>query len=229
MNTIFRARAANPFVIYAVLGALALGVLPASAKSLSPDSATQRRGAMADAPADRTTTAPVRVSMAPLREFLVRANRLKEQGKIDLSARREITIEGDRADDGTLNNPVITGPSASNASFKKLAQDFIASLNESHALKMLEEAGRVRMTFTLDGERFTARSESDMPSAARAEDKARGYRTLINFARLYKRGSDEAMVLNSTKVSSSGKQLVLNLDMTREAIGNILQKQITPN
>lgn len=225
MNMIFRSRPANPFVFYVVLGALAFGVLPAPAAqgiTAAPKSRQQR--VVANKPAEA-----VKVSLTPLRAFLVRANRLKQQGKIDLSARREITIEGDRAADGTLTNTSITGPSAGDANFKKLAQDFIVSLNESHALKMLDESSRVRMTFTLDGERFNARNEAEMASPVQAEEKARGYRTMINLARIYKRGGDEAVVLNNTKVSTSGKQLVINLAMTREAMGNLLLKQITPN
>ena len=85
------------------------------------------------------------------------------------------------------------------------------------------------MTFTLDGGRFRAETYSDTPSEQRAEEMARGYRMLVNFARIAKRGTDEGAVLNNMKISSSGKQLLMNLDMPREQMGNILLRQITPH
>lgn len=39
----------------------------------------------------------------------------------------------------------------------------------------------------------------------------------------------EGLVWNSLKVSASGKHLVMKLEMTREAAGNLLLKQIMPN
>ena len=223
----------NSFVVYMVLGALALGVLPAAAEGApsEPGAARQNR-AGADAPAVRRTpktAAPPKVNTAPLRAFLVRAKRLKDQGKIDLGEPRSVTVEADRAADGTLSNAKITGPSAADPAFRKLALDFVSSLNESRALGFLDDVSRVRMTFALDSERFRLDSASDAPSEARAGEMARGYRAMINIARLMRRGGDEAVVLNNMKVSASGKQLVMNLDMPRETMGNILLKQITPN
>ena len=55
------------------------------------------------------------------------------------------------------------------------------------------------------------------------------FRSLINAGRLMKRGTDEGALLSGMKVSASGKQLLMNLDMPREQMGNILLRQITPN
>jgi hypothetical protein len=217
-----RRRTANPFIIYAVLGALAFGVVPV--ESLHAVGRVQRRES-----GENAVARPPKIENAPLRAFLVRAKRQKDAGKLDLSATRTITIDADRAEDGTLTNAVITGPSAGNPNFKRLAQDFVASLNESRALRFLSDVSHVRMTFTLDGQRFTAQTASDAPSAERAAEMARGYRAMINVARLMRRGTDEAVVLSNMKISSSGKQLLMNLDMPREQMGNILLKQITPN
>jgi hypothetical protein len=48
-------------------------------------------------------------------------------------------------------------------------------------------------------------------------------------AKFMRRGTGEAAVINGMKVSASGKQLLMNLDTTREAMGNLMLKQITPN
>ncbi len=138
-------------------------------------------------------------------------------------------MEGDRQEDGTLTGVQITGESAADPTMRAVAQDFVASMNDSHALAFLSEVSRVRMTFTLDGERIKAHTATDAPSEARAEEMARGYRMLVNAGRLMKRGTDEGALLSGMKVSASGKQLLMNLDMPREQMGNILMRQITPN
>jgi hypothetical protein len=204
----------------AVVGAFVLGVLP-SAGGVRVFG--QKTGAGA------ASAKPAKINMAPFRAFLGRSKRLMDQGKLDLSKRRVLSVEADRAEDGTLSNPSVTGESSAEPHFRAVAQDFVGSLSESRALQPLEGVSRVQMTFTLDGERFTAQTASETPSAARAEEMARGYRMMLNVARMMRRGTPEAPVLGGMKISASGKQLVMNLDTTREAMGNLLLKQVTPN
>lgn len=216
---------------FAVLGAFVFGLLPASVAGLAQ--ARKTSGATADAtPVKKTAktgTESAKVDMSPIRGFVARTKRLHEQGKIDLSKPQAITVEGERGADGTLSNVQITGESAANPEFRRVADDFVASVNQSHALKFLEDVSHVRMVFTLDGERFRAETASEAPTPERAESMARGYRMMLNFARMAKRGTDEAVLMSGMKVSSSGKQLLMNLDMSREQMGNLLLRQITPN
>jgi hypothetical protein len=219
-----RGDAARTLARFAVLGAFVLGLLPGAAEVFAQ---AQKAGPVADANAGRADSA--KVDMAPIRAFLARSRRLHAQGKLDLSKPQAITVEGDRQADGTLANVSITGGSSSDPNFRRVAEDFVASVNQSHALQFLDDVSHMRMTFTLDGERFRAETASDTPTEQRADEMARGYRMLVNFARIAKRGTDEGAVLNNMKVSSSGKQLLMNLDMPREQMGNILLRQITPN
>ena len=246
-NTIFhaapapqgRAEAARTLARFAVLSAFVLGVAPGGWAALAQ---ARKTGGVAAADAGVKKTAkteepkaaasPVgstRVNVKPIKAFLARSKRLHEQGKLDLSKARSIVVEGDRQEDGTLTNVRIAGESAADPTLRAVAQDFVASVNDSHALAFLSDVSRVSMTFTLDGERFRATTASDAPSEARAEEMARGYRMLVNVGRIARRGTDEGAILNNMKVSSSGKQLLMNLDMPREQMGNILMRQITPN
>jgi hypothetical protein len=213
---------------FAVLGAFVFGVLPVSAEVLAQ---AQKAGSIADAGASKTAAKAEgsKVNMGPIRAFLTRAKKLNEQGKLDLSKPQVLTVEGDRQTDGTLTNVTIAGESASNPDFKRIAEDFVSSLNESRALAFLNDVSHVRMNFALDAARFRAETASDAPSETRAVEMARGYRVLVNAGRLVRRGTDEGAVLNNMKVSSSGKQLLMNLDMPREQLGNLLLRQITPN
>jgi pyruvate/2-oxoglutarate dehydrogenase complex dihydrolipoamide acyltransferase (E2) component len=203
-----------------------LGVLPASAELLAQ---AQKTGATAGASKTAAKAEGGKVDMKPIKAFLTRARRLNEEGKLDLSKPQAITVEGDRQQDGTLSNVSITGGSSSDPNFRRVAEDFVTSVNQSHALQFLDGVSHMRMTFTLDGERFRADTASDTPTEQRADEMARGYRMLVNFARIAKRGTDEGAILNNMKISSSGKQLLMSLDMPREQMGNILLRQITPN
>jgi len=210
---------------FAVLGAFVLGVLPSPGGALLLFA--QSRKASADAGASPTAKAPPKVSMAPIRAFLQRSKRLKDAGKLDLSKPRTVTVEGDRQEDGTLTAVQITGASAADASFRRVAEDFVSSLNQSRVLQALDTVSHVRMTFSLDAETFSLRTASDTPTEARAEEMARGYRVMVNIGRIARRGTDEGAVLNNMKISASGKQLLMNLDMPREQMGNLLTRQIT--
>ena len=237
LNTLFAAAAergrtggdsAGRLARFAVVGAFMLGLLPASAEVLAQ---AQKAGAVTDAGASKTAAKAEggKVNMGPFKAFLARSKRLNDQGKLDLSKPQVLTVEGDRQADGTLTNVTIAGESSSNAEFRRVAEDFVTSLNQSRALAFLNDVSHVRMNFALDTERFRAETASDAPSEMRAAEMARGYRVLINAGRLVRRGTDEGAVLNNMKVSSSGKQLLMNLDMPREQLGNILLRQITPN
>jgi hypothetical protein len=218
-------------LVYVMLGVFVLGVLPLTPDGLVFDVQAQKADAGATATnGGAAAKKPVKVNTSPFKAFIARSKKLKDAGKLDLSKPREITVEADRNEDGTVSNAVITGEAAGDPNIKKVALDFVSTLNESRALNFLEGVSRVRMNFALDGERFKVVSHAEAPTEARATEMARGYRTLINVARLMKRGGDdEAVVLNNMKISASGKQLVMNLDTPREAMGNLLLKQITPN
>ncbi len=224
-----------------MLGAFVLGIAPGGWAALAQ---ARKSGAGATAAADSgvkktaKSEAPraegpksegTKVNVRPIKAFLARSKKLHEDGKLDLSKPQSILVVGERQQDGTLTNVQITGESANDAALRAVAQDFVASVNDSHALAFLSDVSRVSMTFTLDGERFKALTASDTPSEARAEEMARGYRMLLNVGRLAKRGTDEGALMSGMKVSASGKQLLMNLDMPREQMGNILLRQITPN
>jgi hypothetical protein len=242
-NTIFhtgdapqgRGEAARLFARFAVLSAFVLGVAPggwaalAQARRGDGGVAATDSGVKKTAKAEAPKAESTKVNVKPIKAFLARSKKLHEDGKIDLSKPRSIVVVGDRGQDGTLTNVQITGESASDPALRAVAQDFVTSVNDSHALAFLSDVSRMTMTFTLDGERFKALTTSDAPTEARAEEMARGYRMLINVGRLARRGTDEGALLSGMKVSANGKQLLMNLDMPREQMGNILLRQITPN
>jgi hypothetical protein len=225
-----RSEQARTVARFAVLGAFVFGLLPASVVGLAQ---ARKSGGSSGATIKKTAKTEkaesTKVDMSPIRGFITRAKRLNDAGKLDLSKPQTITVEGERQEDGTLTDVQITGESSASPEFRRVADDFVASVNQSHALKFLDDVSHMRMVFTLDGERFRAETASDTPTPERADAMARGYRMMLNFARIAKRGTDEAAIMAGMKISSSGKQLLMNLDMPRQQMGNILLRQITPN
>jgi hypothetical protein len=233
------ADAARTLARFAVLGAFVLGFVPgahAQARKgagvnagVKKTAKTEAPAAKAEGPKAETKAAGGKVNVGPIKAFLSRSKRLHEQGKLDLSKPHSLDVVGDRQEDGTLTNVRITGESAADPALRAVADDFVASLNDSHVLAVLEGVTRVSMSFALDGERFKALTASDAPSEARAAEMARNYRMFVNAGRLLKRGTDEGVLLGGMKISSNGKQLLMNFDMPREQLGNILLRQVGPN
>jgi hypothetical protein len=58
---------------------------------------------------------------------------------------------------------------------------------------------------------------------------AGSYNNLLALGRIFRNGKRERVILNNMTVTSSGKQLVLKLEMSRAELGNLLLKQVTPN
>lgn len=238
-------RGASSLVRYAVLGAVALSVLPASAANLphaaqekpkrqggagSKQSAKRQRQSAAAAPAADNNAKPIpRANVRPFKDLLAKGKALYDAGRLDLTGTLDVSFEADRAEDGTLANVVLTGGSAGNPELMGLSKDFMNAVSESRILSFFENARRVRMSLALGGQNVSATTNIEFDSEERARETAVGYGTLLTFARFKEKGTHAGVVWNSIKVSSSGKQLAFKLEMTREAAGNLLLQQITPN
>lgn len=208
---------AGSLVLYAVIGTLAaLNTSKASAASLAQGDARQ--------------TARVRgVKAKPFRDLLEKGRQMHARGEIDLREPFELSIEAERADDGTLSSVSINKLAGAGGHLGELAREFTVALSESRALESLEGVGHLLLTFRLDEQTASARIVGDTDSGEHAAHMAHGYNGLLTLGRIVKRDRAESVVLNNMTVSASGKQLVFRLEMSRAALGNLLLKQITPN
>ncbi len=233
-SKIFRARAAarhgrraavcaNSLLRYAILGAVALSILPASALANF-----QLQSAQTQDQAGEKTDRPIEINARPLRELLSKVRQSKGDGTLDMSGTFALNIEADRRDDGTFENVSIKGASG-DAVLKSLGEQFIQALSESRALSFLEGVRHLRMAFRLDAVKLAFNISTEIESDARASQTASSLNLLLGFARSAKRDKPEGAVFNNMTVSSSGKQLAFRLEMSREAAGNLLFRQITPN
>jgi hypothetical protein len=192
---------------------------PARAQVSQPESPGAPQGA---------ETAPLpAVNLSPFRDLLAKALRLRADGSLTAEDTFDFTVEADRAEDGTLRNVAIGSAASSNEHWRGLAKDFIAAVSDSRLLAVLKDALHVSMRFRLDAQTSLASLNFEAPSETRAQQLARGYDGLARIASLQQRGANSAALLNSLKVSASGKQFAVKLEMSREQLGNLLRQSLS--
>ncbi len=174
------------------------------------------------------TKLPPKINVKPYKDLLAKYNKKWVDGDLDLSGTIQVTLEADRAEDGTLTNMVMTGGSATDPTLQQLATEVVQALSASHALAFLEGAERLRMTLVLDQKQLSVSADTMLDSEERAKSMANVYGAGIVFQRWKTNGQDEAAVWKSTTVSASGNKVTVKFEMPRNTAGELLVKQVPP-
>lgn len=178
------------------------------------------------------------VNTRPLKDWLAKANLLREKGELKLDSKVEITISGELGKDcGILNADVVQ--KSGDERLVGVAKEMVAAIGASGMLSFLRDPQKVTdasavectempltLSIKLDEREITAQVISEADSATRAAELARGYGGLLAIGQLLKRGRDEEQLYKSTKVTSEGKQVLVNFSMPRQAAGEMLKKQL---
>jgi hypothetical protein len=208
--------------VRAVVGSLVL------CAALAPNALSQAGGAQGvyqpDAASEVKEFRPI--NAVPFREVLKKAQRLIETSELYPQAAFDFTIEADRNADGTFRNIIITKAQAADGRWQPLVREFIAFLSASGALSALTDAEHLTITLKLD-ESASARLHTVVKSAEQAAQLAQNYNTLLDLGRFSQRGQAGVEVLNNMACSANGKQLTMQLEMSREMVGNLLRQQLS--
>ena len=164
------------------------------------------------------------INTRPFTDLLQKGKSMKDAGEIDLNGTVELTVEGDRRDDGALTNVEITGGSASDDNLKDLAKALIAALSDSHALAALKDTRHLRMNLLLDGEKIAIRVATEVETPEQAQQMANGYRGLILIGALSKKGKDEEAIFKNLSVAAKDREIVLGFTMPRKDAGALISK-----
>lgn len=180
------------------------------------------------------------VNTRPLKDWLAKANLLREKGGVELTSRIEITIAANLGTDCKLTEARVVQKSG-DARLLEVAKELVSAVGDSGMLSFLRDPEKVQdvselrcdgmplqMTIRLDQNEIAATVESQAASPARAAQMARGYSGLLAIGQYLKRGKDEEMLYKSTKVTSEGNQVLVNFSMPRQAAGELLKKQLPP-
>ena len=178
------------------------------------------------------------VNTRPLKDWLKRANDLKEKGQLDLSSSVEITIAANLSTQCKLIDPKVVQKSG-DVRLVDVAKDMVSAIGDSGMLSFLRDPKKVsdvnelkcdeiplEMTIKLDQNEIAATVESQADSPARAEEMAKGYSGLLAIGQLLKRGRDEEMLYKSTKVTSEDKRILVNFSMPRQVASEMLKRQL---
>lgn len=163
------------------------------------------------------------IAARPFRDLLTKTRGLIAAGELSAGDTFDFTIEADRNADGSLTHVKFAKAHGASARWKPLAEEFIAVLSQSGALSALQEADRLTITLKLAG-RASAGLRASLRSRERASELAENYNALLRIGRLTQRGREGVEILNNMAFSANGKQLTMQLEMSREMVGNLLSQ-----
>jgi hypothetical protein len=202
-------------LVRAVVGSLVL------CAALAPHALAQGSPAYQQQTPDTKEFRPI--NARPFRDLLAKTQRLLEAGELNPQDVFDFTLEAERNADGTLRDIRFTEAAAANGRWRPLVREFVGVLSDSGVLSALTDADHLTITLRLD-ERASARLQAVVKSAEQATQLAQNYNALVAFGRLSQRGREGVEILNNMAFSANGKQLTMQLEMTREMVGNLLRK-----
>jgi hypothetical protein len=178
------------------------------------------------------------VNTRPLKDWLARANLLRQKGELDLTAAVDIKIEAKLTSQCKLEDPKVVQKSG-DARLLEVAKDMVSAIGDSGMLSFLRDPKKVQdpnelkcdeipltLSIKLDQNEIAAIVESQADSPARAAEMAKGYSGLLAIGQLLKRGRDEELLYKSTKVTAEGNQILVNFSMPRQTASEMLKKQL---
>lgn len=205
-----------------------------------PKSAEQADKELDKIAADNSVLRPSEkdINTRPLKDWLARANELKEKGELDLGSQVEITIAATLNSDCKLDEAVVKQKSG-DARLIGVAREMVSAISDSRMLSFLRDPKKInasnemqcepiplQLSIRLDQNEISARVESQADSAERANEMARGYNGLLTLGQFAKRGHDEEVLYKSTQVTAEGRIIVVSFSMPRQTAGEMLRKQL---
>lgn len=170
---------------------------------------------------------PKAINKKPFLDWLNDAKKMKDQGEINLDGTIEMIVEAEGIDaQGKLVEPEINQKTG-DPKLAALAKSLVSALSDSGALDFLGGTGHVLLSLSMNETDVTVSITTEMNTEKDANDKANAYSLLLTGASLAKSGGEEAATIyKNTKVSSSGKQIILSFNMPRQTASDMLKKQL---
>jgi len=174
------------------------------------------------------------INKKAMRDFATYALDLKNQGKLDLNKPFEIVIEAELDQNGKLKNAKFT-KKAGDANLVDLFGRMVSALNDSGFLIYLKPVDKdnpgSRVVFTIkQGEsEVLATVESEASSVDSARLLAKGFNAALSIGAQSRAGKDEEALLRNTSAEPIGKKIVFNFTMPRQAVVDLIKKQLGPD
>ncbi len=181
------------------------------------------------------------INTRPLKDWLARANALKEKGLLDLSSTLEMTIDARLSPECNLTDAKVVQKSG-DPQMIEIAKDLASAISDSRMLLYLKDPAKLekeqkkktlkcdpmslRFTVRLDQNDFNAKVETEADSPDRAAELTRAYNFALAVGEIKKRGRDEEVIFKNTKVTSEGKQIIVHFNLPRQNASELLKKQV---
>ncbi len=214
---------------------------PAPAQSPSPSQSPALTADQAQTELDKTAAKnnldlpkENEINKKAMKDFATYALDLKNQGKLDLNKPFEIVIEAELDENGKLKNAKFT-KKAGDPNLVDLFGHMISALNDSGFLIYLKPVDKdnpgSKVVFTIkQGEtEVLATVESEASSVDSARLLAKGFNAALAIGAQSRAGKDEEALLRNTSAEPVGKKIVFNFTMPRQAVVDLIKKQLAPD
>jgi hypothetical protein len=171
------------------------------------------------------------INKKALKDFAAVVNDLKEKGKLDLDRPFEIVVEAELDENGKLKNARFT-KRAGDPTLVELFGQMISALNDSGFLVLLkpihEDNPAAKVVFTVkQGESdVLATVESEVSSDESARLLAKFFNLSLVLGAKARQGKDEEILMKNTTAMQTGKKLIFNFTMPRQAVADLIKKQL---
>ena len=200
--------------------------------SLTPDEAQQK---LEETAAANNVTLPEenQINKQVLKDFAAYANKLKNDGKLDLNKPFEIVIEADLDDKGKLQNPRFT-KKVGDPNLVDLFGRMVAALNDSGFLIYLQPiskdnpGAKVVISVKQGENEVLASVESETSSPNKAQTLAKALNFMLILGAGTRAGKDEEVIMKNTSATPDGNKVVVNFSMPRQSVVDIIKKQLEP-
>ena len=181
------------------------------------------------------------INTRPLKDWLAKADDMRNKGQLDLTATVEITIAAKLSPECKLVDATVVQKTG-DARLIDVAKEMVAAIGDSGMLSFLRDPKKTKdptvlncdpmplaLTIKLDQNEISARVETEADTPERASQMASGYNGLLALgqyaAELKKK--DEEILYRNTRVTSENKKILVNFSMPRQTASEMLKKQLT--
>lgn len=178
------------------------------------------------------------INTRPLKDWLARADAMRNRGELDLTAAVEITIAAKLSPECKLIDANVVQKTG-DARLVDVAKEMVGAIGDSGMLSFLRDPKKVKdpnvlncdpmplqLTIKLDQNEISAQVETEADSPERATQMASGYNGLLLVGQFARRGKDEEVLYRNTKVTSEDKKILVNFSMPRQTASEMLKKQL---
>ncbi|HEU4478899.1 MAG TPA: hypothetical protein VFR80_10300 [Pyrinomonadaceae bacterium] len=181
------------------------------------------------------------INTRPLKDWLARADAMRNKGELDLTSAVEITIAAKLGPDCKLVDANVVQKTG-DVRLIDVAKEMVAAIGDSGMLSFLRDPKKVKdqkvmtcdsmpltLTIKLDQTDITAMVETEADSPQRASEMASGYNGMLVLGQIAAaaKSKDEEVLYRNTKVTSDEKKILVNFSMPRQTASEMLKKQLT--